>query len=55
MYVRKPLRKPDGSYVVQIAESISPISKVVEEIPAKSYTEAFQTYRQIMKDMGRGF
>lgn len=53
MYVRKPIGGANG-WVVIIAESISPLSKVIERIECSSREEAWQTYRRVMKELGRG-
>lgn len=53
-YVRPPQMR-DGIWTVEICETASPLAVVIESIPCPGGREAaFQAYRQIMKDLGRG-
>jgi len=53
-YIRPPRLTKKG-WIIEITEGISPLSKVIETVQCESQPAAFQAYRQIMKDMGRGF
>lgn len=53
-YVRSP-RPAGGKYVVEIVEGFGPLAPVIESHESASMETAFQIFRQIMKDMGRGF
>lgn len=53
-YVRQPALR-DGVWTVEIVEGLGPFAPVVESIPCAGGREsAFQAWRQIMKDLGRG-
>lgn len=52
VHVRKPVNI-DGVWKVNISESISPTSKIIESFEANNYVNAFEIYRQIMKSLGR--
>ena len=50
--VRKPTKR-EGGWVVVIASGASPLADIIETVPAgNSYHAAFQTYRNIKKDVG---
>lgn len=51
MHVRKPIRS-NGCWKIIISESVSPTSKIIETFECDTYVNAFQTYRQIMKELG---
>lgn len=45
-----------GIWVVEITEGLSPLANVIETVKCPGGREsAFQTYRQIMKELGRGY
>ena len=53
MHVHKPVRG-GKDWVVTVSESISPLSDTIERIEFSSREAAWQGYRQIMKELGRG-
>ncbi len=53
-FVKKPaLRK--GKWCVVVAESPSPLAKEIEVVECGSHEGAYQAYRKIMKDLGKGY
>lgn len=52
MFVHKPVRI-GATWAVNITETRSPLSPVVERLEASTYVLAFNIYRQCMKDLGR--
>lgn len=54
MHVHKPQPNPNGKWVVSITESRSPLSETKECHEYMSREAAWQAYRQIMKELGRG-
>lgn len=54
LFVKKPAFR-DGTWCVVVAESPSPLAAEVEVVPCGSRESAYQAYRQIMKDLGRGY
>lgn len=52
MYVHKPKQCRQG-FVVRITESVSPLSKLIDEIYSQSRESAWQCYREAKKEEGR--
>ena len=53
MIVRKPALR-NGRWCVVIAEDHSPFAKQIEAISHSSLESAYQTYREIKKELGQG-
>ena len=49
MFARKPVRI-FRSWVVNVSESRSPLSPVIERLEFSTKEEAYQAYREIMKE-----
>lgn len=54
LFVKKPALR-QGMWSVVVADSPSPLAKEIEVVPCGSRESAYQAYRQIMKDLGRGY
>ncbi len=50
-YIRKPINI-NGQWAVQIAESRSPLAKVLEEYKSPCYATAYKVYQKWMKESG---
>ena len=53
-YVKKPALI-NGVWTVVVADSPSPLANVIESVPCGSREGAYQAYRRIMKELGRGY
>lgn len=51
MHVRKPVRSVNGTWVVTVSETVSPLSPVIERIECSGREEAWAAYRMIMKGL----
>ena len=47
MYVRKPI-KVGSEWIIEICESRSPLSKIIESIKCRGREEAWQNYIKIL-------
>jgi len=52
-YVQKPTQR-NGQWCVVIRESISPLAKKIEVISCGGREAAYQSYRRIKKQQGKG-
>lgn len=53
MHVHKPIHI-FRQWVVKVSESKSPLSPVIERLEFSTREEAYQAYRQIQKERGKG-
>lgn len=54
MHVHKPIRSGIISWTVRITETRSPLSPTIETLKFYSREIAYQTYRKLKKDAGKG-
>lgn len=52
-HVQKPIYA-NGQWFVRITNGISPFAELIEEMGFSSQETAYQAYRQIRKELGRG-
>jgi hypothetical protein len=58
MAVKRYVKRPtmiNGKWTVVVADSPSPLAKVIEEIPCESRLSADKTYQRTMKELGYGY
>lgn len=55
IFVKKPRFASGKGWVVEVCDSPSPLANVKETIPCGSREGAYQAYRRIMKELGRGY